>query len=73
MRLTEAKFPVIMEELYYSRFFATTFAQIPVRLTNRGEGQRPTSFVYRPGVFYDYLKYPLKAFLRVRPLEEDKR
>jgi len=67
MELTEPKFPIIMEELYYSSFLATTFAQIPVRLTNRGEGQRPTSFVYRPRVFYDYLKYPLKAFFRVRP------
>lgn len=67
MELTEPKFPIIMEELYYSSFLATKFAQIPVRLTNRGEGQRPTSFVYRPGVFYDYLKYPLKAFFRIRP------
>jgi dolichol-phosphate mannosyltransferase len=67
MELTERKFPVIMEELYYSSFLATTFAQIPVRLTNRQAGQRPTSFVYRPRVFYDYLKYPVKAFFRVRP------
>lgn len=67
MELTEPKFPVIMEELYYSSFLATTFAQIPVRLTNRREEQRRTSFVYRPLVFYDYLKYPLKAFFRVRP------
>lgn len=67
MALTESKFPVIMEELYYSSFLATTFAQIPVRLTNRGKEQRSTSFVYRPRVFYDYLKYPLKAFFRVRP------
>lgn len=67
MQLTEPKFPVIMEELYCSSFLATTFAQIPVRLTNRREKQRPTSFVYRPRVFYDYLKYPLKAFFRVRP------
>jgi dolichol-phosphate mannosyltransferase len=67
MELTEPKFPIIMEELYYSSFLATTFAQIPVRLTNRRGEQRPTSFVYRPRVFYDYLKYPLKSFFRVRP------
>jgi hypothetical protein len=67
MELTEPKFPVIMEELYYSSFLARTFAQVPVRLTNRREGQRQTSFAYRPHVFYDYLKYPLKAFFRVRP------
>jgi len=67
MDLTESKFPIIMEELYYSSFLATTFAQIPVRLTNRGDQQRPTSFVYRPRVFWEYLKYPLKAFFQVRP------
>jgi glycosyltransferase involved in cell wall biosynthesis len=67
MDLTESKFPIIMEELYYSSFLATTFAQIPVRLTNRGGKQRPTSFVYRPHVFWNYLKYPLKAFFQVRP------
>ena len=67
MELTEPKFPIIMEELYYSSFLATKFAQIPVRLTSRGEEQRPTSFVYRPRVFYDYLKYPLKAFFRIKP------
>ena len=67
MELTERTFAVIMEELYYSSFLARTFAQVPVRLTNRREEQRPTSFVYRPHVFYDYLKYPLKAFFRVRP------
>ena len=55
-----------MEELYYSSFLATTFAQVPVTLTNRREEQRPTSFVYRPQIFCDYLKYPLKAFFRVR-------
>jgi dolichol-phosphate mannosyltransferase len=67
MELTEPKFPVIMEELYYSSFLARTFAQVPVRLTNRRREQRPTSFLYRPGVFYDYLKYPLRAFFRVGP------
>jgi dolichol-phosphate mannosyltransferase len=67
MALTEQKFPVIMEELYYSSFLACRFAQVPVRLTDRSEDQRPTSFGYRPRVFYDYLKYPVKAFFRVRP------
>jgi dolichol-phosphate mannosyltransferase len=67
MELTEPKFPIIMEELYYSSFLATTFSQIPVRLTNRSGEQRPTSFVYRPSVFCEYLKYPLKAYFRVKP------
>jgi len=61
MELKEQKFPIIMEELYYCKRLARTFAQIPVRLTNRGEEQRPTSFAYRPRVFYDYLKYPVRS------------
>jgi glycosyltransferase involved in cell wall biosynthesis len=69
MELAEKKFPIIMEELYYSSFFATTFVQIPVRLTNRQAEQRRTSFVYRPRVFYDYIKYPLKTFFRIKPQE----
>jgi dolichol-phosphate mannosyltransferase len=67
MILKEQKFPIIMEELYYSTFLTNKFAQIPVVLTNRSQEQRPTSFEYRPRVFYNYLKYPIKAFLGVRP------
>jgi glycosyltransferase involved in cell wall biosynthesis len=59
MDLKEQKFPIIMEELYYCKRLARTFAQVPVRLTNRGKEQRPTSFAYKPRVFYDYLKYPV--------------
>ena len=36
-------------------------------LTNRTVGQRPTSFVYRPTVFWRYLKYPLRALVGLRP------
>jgi dolichol-phosphate mannosyltransferase len=67
MTLTEPKFPIIMEELYYSTFLTDSFAQVPVTLSNRSNERRPTSFVYRPRVFYNYLKYPIKAFLRIRP------
>ena len=51
MRLTENKFPIIMEELYYCAFLTDNFTQIPVKLTNRQLKQRPTSFGYRPHVF----------------------
>ena len=67
MTLTESRFPIIMEELYYCKYLARSYAEVPVTLTNRREGQRPTSFRYRPRVFYDYLKYPLRSFLRIRP------
>lgn len=67
MQLKENRFPIIMEELYWSKFLAKTFTEVPVTLTTRNDGLRKTSFVYRPGIFYDYLKYPLLAFFGVKP------
>ena len=71
MQLSEPRFPIIMEELYWSKFLARTFAEVPVTLTNRSSEQRRTSFVYRPSVFYQYLRYPIKAFLGIRPRVPD--
>jgi dolichol-phosphate mannosyltransferase len=67
MRLTENRFPIIMEELYWSKYLAQTFAEVPVTLTNRDAALRPTSFAYRPSIFWQYLKYPLRAFFGIRP------
>jgi glycosyltransferase involved in cell wall biosynthesis len=67
MSLEERRFPVIMEELYWCRFMACTYAQIPVTLTNRDATLRPTSFAYKPSVFYAYLKYPARAWLGIKP------
>ena len=67
MRLSENRFPIIMEELYWSKFLANSYAEVPVVLTNRSTEQRPTSFTYRPRVFFDYLKYPVLSLLGVRP------
>lgn len=67
MQLTEQRFPIIMEELLWSKFLARSFAEVPVVLTNRTGEQRPTSFTYKPRVFYDYLKYPVRAFFGIRP------
>lgn len=67
LRLTEQRFPVIVEELYCCIFAARTFAELPVVLTNRDATLRPTSFAYRPSVFWRYLKYALLACLRIPP------
>jgi glycosyltransferase involved in cell wall biosynthesis len=67
MRLRESGFPIIAEELYWSKFLARSFAEVPVTLTDRSAQLRPTSFVYRPSIFYHYLKYPVKAFLGLKP------
>lgn len=66
MHLRERGFPVIMEELYWCRFLANSFAEIPVTLTNAG---RASSFQYRPSVFVSYLRYPWRAFLGKAPHE----
>ncbi len=63
MPLRTRNFSLIMEELYYARAMTSSFCEIPVSLTNRGKGQRKTSFRYRPRVFWDYLKFPLRAAL----------
>lgn len=67
MRLHERAFAVIVEELYWCRFLARSYAEVPVTLTSRTQGQRPSSFAYRPAVFWRYLKYPLRALLGLRP------
>ena len=64
MRLEERGFPVIVEELYWCRFLATRFAEVPVTLTN---ADRATSFRYRPSVFASYLRYPVRAFFGIAP------
>jgi hypothetical protein len=67
LRLRETRFPVIVEELYCCVFAARGVAEVPVTLTTRGGELRPTSFGYRPGVLWRYLKYALLAGLRIPP------
>lgn len=59
MELQENRFSIIMEELYYCKYLASSFCNVPVILVDRSADQRSTSFTYRPAVFYEYLKYPL--------------
>jgi hypothetical protein len=61
MDLKANDFSIIMEELFYAKYVAKSFGNVPVVLTNRSEERRATSFRYRPGIFYDYLKYPLRS------------
>jgi dolichol-phosphate mannosyltransferase len=67
MDLKENRFPIIMEELYWSKYLARRFTEVPVTLTNRDAALRPTSFAYRPSVFWQYLKYPLRAWAGIKP------
>lgn len=63
IELQENNFSVIMEELYRLKPLAHTYARIPVTLTDRAADLRGTSFRYRPSIFFDYLKYPLRSLL----------
>lgn len=67
MPLTENGFAIIMEQLYHAKFIAKTFCEIPYTLAPRTEVIRKSSFYYRPKVFCQYLKYPLKSFLNIAP------
>jgi len=55
-------FSIIMEELYRLKPMKLRYAEIPVILTNRPNTLRGSCFSYRPRVFWDYLKYPIKCF-----------
>jgi len=62
MPLSENGFAVIMEQLHYLKFLAGTFCEVPYTLAPRSDVIRKSSFYYRPKVFCQYLKYPLKSF-----------
>jgi glycosyltransferase involved in cell wall biosynthesis len=70
MHLQENGFAVIVEELYQSKFLASTYAEVPTTLTNRRTEIRSTSFTYKPSIFLKYLKYGIKARLSIRPKKE---
>ncbi len=65
--LKENNFSIIMEELYFCKYLAESFCHVPVVLTNRSEDIRQTSFSYKPSIFRDYLRYPLRCFFGLRP------
>jgi len=67
MHIRERGFPAIMEELYWAKTLQARVCEVPYILTSRAETLRPSSFEYRPGVFYSYLKYPLMTFLHIHP------
>ena len=62
--LRERGFPVIVEELDWALRSGVEPVEFPTVLSVRGEGQRPSSFPYRPGIILAYLRYPLYARIR---------
>jgi dolichol-phosphate mannosyltransferase len=62
--LHERGFPVIVEELDWALRSGIEPVEFPTVLSVRGEGQRPSSFPYRPRIILAYLRYPLYARMR---------
>lgn len=69
MRLSESGFSIIMEELYYAKYLAQSFSEIPYVLTSRGDDQGRSKFSYGPSTYFRYLKYVIKSFLQSLKLE----
>lgn len=75
MNLSESGFSIIMEELYYVKYLAHSFYDIPYVLTSRIDGQGKSKFSYGPRTYFRYLKYPVKSFLhsiKSRPVRDRK-
>lgn len=63
----EKGFPIIMEELYLLSSMKLIYENVPVILSNRNSDGRGSSFAYTPTQIFNYLKYPLMTFLRIKP------
>ena len=61
MPLKENRFNIIMEELYWAKKIGCSFSQVPTTLYNRSIEQRDTLFTYKPKIFWDYMKFAVKA------------
>jgi dolichol-phosphate mannosyltransferase len=61
--LEENDFSIIIEEYCKALRHAKTIVNVPVELSDRSKELRPTSFLYKPKVFWSYLKYPIRKFL----------
>lgn len=64
VRFKESDFSIILEELYYLKMKGAKFKEIPNVLTSRIGAK--SHFRYTPKMFWDYLKYALKAFFVFR-------
>jgi dolichol-phosphate mannosyltransferase len=65
--LRETGFAIIMEEVYWALQEGVPIASFPTVLKARRESQRGSAFTYTPRVLRDYLRYPLRRFIRRRP------
>lgn len=67
LSLESRGFEVLLEEIYQAKFTTNLFCEVPYVLTARASTDGSSTFSYRPQIFFRYLKYGLKSFLRIRP------
>lgn len=61
MPLTELRFAVILEEMYWARRLELVGIELPSTLSKRAAELRPTSFAYTPSTLWSYLRWPTRA------------
>ena len=67
LTVTERGFPSIVEELLFLKRKGVRPTELPYTLTARQKDQGTSKFRYKPGVFWGYFKYALRAmFVRRR-------
>lgn len=63
VQFTERGFPSILEEMWLLKKKGAKFQEIPYVLTSRTDGDQNSKFRYNAKMFWNYLKYALKAVL----------
>jgi len=61
LNFSQNGFPVIAEELYLLKTRKALATEFPYILTARKKNEGKSKFRYRPQLFYNYLKYAIKA------------
>jgi dolichol-phosphate mannosyltransferase len=63
-QLRELGFAIIMEEVFCALEEGVAIVSFPTILRARADTQRGSAFAYTPRVMRDYLRYPLRSFVR---------
>jgi len=68
IELRENGFAVIMEELFLTKSFIHSYAEVPYVLTSRSKDAGQTHFTYNLRTYFTYLKYAIKSIGKHRPI-----
>lgn len=67
MDLDTNGFELLVEEVYQAKHLGANFCEVPYVLTARCDDDGCSSFSYSPQIFAKYLKFGMRAFLRLPP------